>query len=52
VTIPEYDEECNCDACKEDRETRKPIWVKVMEYRHIRNKQLEKAKKEYFEVHT
>lgn len=29
---------------------KKSTWVKVMEYRHIRNKQLEKAKKEYFEV--
>jgi hypothetical protein len=25
-------------------------WVTIMEYRHIRNKQLEKAKREYFEA--
>ena len=31
-------------------EPKKATWVTVMEYRHTRNKQLEKAKKEYFEV--
>jgi len=32
-------------------EPKQATWVTVMEYRHIRNKQLEKSKKEYFEVH-
>jgi len=34
-----------------EQQPKKATWVTVMEYRHIRNKQLEKAKKEYFEVH-